>query len=165
MLDRVLDNIPDNKKVPIRESFETNSEKTVLLSIKKKWLDRIASGEKTIELRKTMPSAIKFPFAVLCYETKANSGSGKVRGAFIVNRIGVLSPEYFGSKDIADPLSPTNEFQRKSLVSIEAMDRYMGASKILYGWYISDYISLDYSLEDLGVKRAPQSWQYLTLDS
>lgn len=165
MPDWIFSNTPIDKLVQIREAIEKNGGKAVLLSIKKEWLDRIASGEKTIELRKTMPSAIKSPFAVLCYETKANSGSGKVRGAFIVNRIGVLSPESFGPKDIADPLSPTNEFQRKSLVSIEAMDRYMGASKILYGWYISDYISLDYSLDDLGVKRASQSWQYLTLDS
>ena len=165
MPDRVLCNIPEDKKTQIREAIKKNSGRAVLLSIKKKWLDKIASGEKTIELRKTMPSSINFPFAVLCYETKANDGSGQVRGAFIVNRIGVLGPVSFGPKDVADPLSATNEFQRKSLVSIEEMDEYMGASKFLYGWYISDYVPLDCSLEALGVKRAPQSWQYLTIGS
>lgn len=165
MPDWIFSNTPVDKLVQIREAIEKNGGKAVLLSIKKEWLDKIESGEKTIELRKTMPTAIKFPFAVLCYETKTNGGSGKVRGTFIVNQIGVLDPVSFGPRDVDDPLSATNEFQRKSLVSIEAMDRYMGASKILYGWYISDYISLDYNLEDLGVKRAPQSWQYLTLDS
>lgn len=161
----VLCNTPEDKKAQLREAIEENSGKAVLLSIKKDWLDKIASGEKAIELRKTMPSTLKCPFAVLCYETKANGGSGKVSGAFIVNQIGALDPASFGPKDVADPLSATNEFQRKSLVSIAGMDKYMGASKFLYGWYVSDYVPLNCSLEALGVKRAPQSWQYLTLDS
>ena len=164
MPDIVLGNIPEDKKTRIRESIEKNSGQAVLLSIKKEWLDKIANGEKTIELRKTMPTAIKFPFAVLCYETKANGGSGKVSGAFIVKQIGVLSPVSFGPKDVANPLSAINEFQCKSLVSIAEMDKYMGASKFLYGWYVSDYVSLDCSLEALGVKRAPQSWQYISLN-
>lgn len=165
MPDWIFSNTPIDKLVQIREAIEKNGRKAVLLSIKKEWLDKIASGEKTIELRKTMPTAIKFPFAVLCYETMTNGGSGKVCGTFIVNQIGVLGPVSFGPRDVDDPLSATNEFQRKSLVSIEEMDEYMGASKFLYGWYVSDYVPLNCSLEALGVKRAPQSWQYLTLDS
>lgn len=165
MPDWIFSNTPIYKLVQIREAIEKNGGKAVLLSIKKDWLDKIASGEKAIELRKTMPSTIKCPFAVLCYETKANGGSGKVSGAFIVNQIGALDPASFGPKDVTDPLSATNEFQRKSLVSIAGMDKYMGASKFLYGWYVSDYVPLNCSLEALGVKRAPQSWQYLTLDS
>ena len=161
MPDWIFSNTPIDKLVQIREAIEKNGRKAVLLSIKKEWLDKIASGEKTIELRKTMPTAIKFPFAVLCYETMTNGGSGKVCGTFIVNQIGVLGPVSFGPRDVDDPLSATNEFQRKSLVSIEEMDEYMGASKFLYGWYVP----LNCSLEALGVKRAPQSWQYLTLDS
>ena len=99
MPDIVLGNIPEDKKTRIREAIEKNSGKAVLLSIKKEWLDKIANGEKTIELRKTMPSAIKFPFAVLCYETKANGGSGKVSGAFILThshplRSGILTLHY-----------------------------------------------------------------------
>lgn len=136
----VLCNTPGDKKAQIRDALEKNNGKLVLLSIKKEWLDKIASGKKTIELRKTMPSAIRCPFTVLCYETKANGGSGKVTGAFLVNQVSILVPAYFGPKDIADPLSATNEFQRKSLVSIAEMDKYMGASKFLYGWYVSNRI-------------------------
>lgn len=159
-----LNNLSDSKGSDIRNAIGKNNGKAVLLSIKKEWLDKIASGEKTIELRKSMPSSIKFPFVVLCYETKADGGSGRINGTFIVNQIGVLVPSSFGPADVADPLSTTNEFQRKSLVSIEEMDRYMGASKFLYGWYVSDYTPLDCNLEDLGVMRAPQSWQYIALD-
>lgn len=164
MSKKVLNDLPDNKCSIFRNAIEKNNGKAVLLSIKKEWLDKIASKEKTIELRKSMPSSIKFPFVVLCYETKANGGSGRINGTFIVNQIGVLVPSSFGPAEIADPLSATNEFQHKSLVSIEEMDRYMGASKFLYGWYVSDYTPLDCNLEDLDVMRAPQSWQYITLD-
>lgn len=165
MPDRIFSNTPTDKLAQIRRAIKKNSGKAVLLSIKKVWLDKIASGEKTIELRKTMPTTIKFPFAVLCYETKANGGSGKVGGAFIVNQTGVLNHVSFGPMDVDDPLSITNEFSRKSLVSIEEMGEYMGASKFLYGWYVSEYLPLNCSLEDLGVKRAPQSWQYISLES
>ena len=164
MSKKTLYEILDDKNSAIVKTIEENNGKIVLLSIKKEWLDKIASGEKTIELRKSMPSAIKFPFAALCYETKANGGAGMIKGAFLVDKFGVLAPVSFGPRDVADPLSATNEFQRKSLVSISEMDKYMGSSKFLYGWYVSGYIPLACSLEDLDVKRAPQSWQYITLN-
>lgn len=56
----------------INNALETNSSKAVLLSIKKQWLEKILSGEKTIEVRKTMPWEISYPFVVFCYETKAD---------------------------------------------------------------------------------------------
>lgn len=34
----------------INNALETNSSKAVLLSIKKQWLEKILSGEKTIEV-------------------------------------------------------------------------------------------------------------------
>lgn len=39
----------------INKALEINSNKAVLLSIKKQWLEKILSGEKSIEVRKTMP--------------------------------------------------------------------------------------------------------------
>ena len=67
----------------INKTLEINSNKAVLLSIKKQWLEKILSGEKTIEVRKTMPWEISYPFVVFCYETKANGGAGKVTAAFV----------------------------------------------------------------------------------
>lgn len=61
----------------INKTLEINSNKAVLLSIKKQWLEKILSGEKTVEVRKTMPWEISYPFVVFCYETKANGGAGK----------------------------------------------------------------------------------------
>ena len=43
--------------------------KSVLISIQPKWCELIASGEKTVEVRKTKPK-IETPFKVYIYETK-----------------------------------------------------------------------------------------------
>lgn len=43
--------------------------KDVLISIQPKWVEKIASGEKTIEVRKTRPK-IDTPFKVYIYATK-----------------------------------------------------------------------------------------------
>ena len=74
----------------IKNALETNSSKAVLLSIKKQWLEKILSGEKTIEVRKTMPWEISYPFVVFCYETKADGGAGKVTAAFVCHNIDTL---------------------------------------------------------------------------
>ena len=42
--------------------------KSVMLSIKPKWVDKIVKGEKTIEVRKTAPKEV--PFKAYIYETK-----------------------------------------------------------------------------------------------
>ena len=72
--------------------------KSVLISIQPKWVDKIACGEKTIEVRKTRPK-LKTPFKCYIYETQAKyktrllgldcvcQGRGKVIGEFVCKRI------------------------------------------------------------------------------
>lgn len=75
--------------------------KSVLISIRPKWCDLTASGEKTIEVRKTRPK-IETPFKCYIYETKGRSdmptfvdedghvlytGRGQVIGEFICDQI------------------------------------------------------------------------------
>lgn len=43
--------------------------KAVMLSIRPKWCEKIASGEKTIEVRKTKPK-LDTPFKCYIYETQ-----------------------------------------------------------------------------------------------
>ena len=43
--------------------------KAVMLSIRPKWCEKIASGEKTIEVRKTRPK-LETPFKCYIYETQ-----------------------------------------------------------------------------------------------
>lgn len=116
----------------INNALETNSSKAVLLSIKKQWLEKILSGEKTIEVRKTMPWEISYPFVVFCYETKADGGAGKVTAAFVCRDI-----------DTLDCLRELPAYAIGTKVT-EKTARFM-----------------DMSLRELGVKRAPQSWMYL----
>ena len=44
--------------------------KAVLMSIRPSWVDKIASGEKTVELRKSWPRFMMVPFKVYIYMTK-----------------------------------------------------------------------------------------------
>ena len=43
--------------------------KSLLISINPKWCELIASGKKTVEVRKTKPK-LETPFKVYIYETK-----------------------------------------------------------------------------------------------
>ena len=57
---------------------------TILMSIKPKYCELIASGKKTIEVRKTRPK-IKPPFRVCMYCTKASKQYQTVCGSMVMN--------------------------------------------------------------------------------
>lgn len=129
--------------------------KAVLISIRPEWCDKIASGEKTIEIRKNKPN-IELPFKCYIYETKAINhqkiivdldgelpttyarGRGKVIGEFICDRIEYLdmdsagvgfweNGEFIYLKDIGWNACLT----RKEFIE------YSNGKK-LYGWHISE---------------------------
>lgn len=121
--------------------------KSILLSVKPKWCELIASGKKTIEVRKTRPK-IDTPFKVYIYETKTgyvskskeNDGlipikysTGKVIGEYICDAILPISIKY------SDPKSKValREFPYTCLTDKDIMN-YLGNGKTGYGWHISD---------------------------
>ena len=66
--------------------------KAVMLSIRPKWCEKIASGEKTIEARKTRPKlAPPFKCYIYCTQSGVALGAwgkhGKVIGEFTCDRI------------------------------------------------------------------------------
>lgn len=76
--------------------------KSVLIAIRPQWAEKIVSGEKTIEVRKTAPKEV--PFKCYIYETKGQYvkfthgahtkygyGRGKVIGEFICDRIEMVN--------------------------------------------------------------------------
>lgn len=82
--------------------------KSVLISIRPQWCEKIASGKKTIEVRRSAPKEV--PFKCYIYETKGQYvkfthgahtkygyGRGKVIGEFICDRI-ICSQAYFDSQ-------------------------------------------------------------------
>lgn len=123
--------------------------KAVLISIQPKWCELIASGKKTIEVRKTRPK-IETPFKGYIYETKGATetpwvdeeghfifkGRGEVIGEFVCNRI---DKECLTKSDFIDTVSIT---LKETFISLNELSKYLGADGILgifefYAWHIS----------------------------
>jgi predicted transcriptional regulator len=84
--------------------------KSVLISIRPKWTEKIARGEKTIEVRKTTPKEVPFKCYIYCTKEKKQDDiiwagifgdrgkwNGRVIGEFICDRI-ICSQAYFDSQ-------------------------------------------------------------------
>lgn len=137
--------------------------KAVLLSVRPEWCDRIFSGWKTVEIRKTRPVSLKEPFKCYIYCTKGTKFfcwkavdhlyfddrphkifdrrvDGMVVGEFICDDIRRIGPEYCAVKeDIESAISG-------SLLTVPQVKDYAGWKsgmsyadlKDLYGWHISE---------------------------
>ena len=165
--------------------------KAVMLSIRPKWCEKIASGEKTIEVHKTRPK-LDTPFKVYIYCTSGRPdlnipisperlmqdyldtgsmkslncplGNGKVIGEFTCDRIYGLAPLKHAPVDV----------EQQACMTREEIVRYLKG--VGYGWRISDLRIYDAPRElseftglrdtRLGaapydIKRPPQSWCYV----
>ena len=110
--------------------------KAILMSIKPKWCEKIFSGEKTVEVRKTAPKEV--PFKVYVYETKTGFIEavrdtcpiwaflrGKVIGEFVCDEkhdIRFTGASYTINNDI----SLTNSIARQSCLQFDDMFSYLG---------------------------------------
>ena len=132
----------------------------VLISIRPKWGEKITSGEKTIEVRKTRPK-LDTPFKCYIYCTlqgcneffrvdlgrdvaKWNRGKwadrkGKVIGEFTCDRIYELETKARGgSYYVKNEDQPTTNFiARQSCLDLKDMHDYLHA-QTGYGWHITD---------------------------
>ncbi len=135
--------------------------KAILMSIKPKWCELIASGKKTVEVRKTRPK-LETPFKVYIYATEPRSKndlglcldngkvglvyrwnydyarkhkmpilSGKVIGEFVCNAI--ISHCEMANADIAEI---------QGCIKREKLLEYSNG-KELFGWHISDLVIYD----------------------
>ena len=135
--------------------------KAVLISIRPEWCKKIASRQKTVEIRKTAPN-LKRPFKCYIYCTRSThfvdipgakgnnfmSADGKVIGEFTCNgidfiqRMGIdnnfdycyLSLNEFGNDDIAVEITDV----KKSCIRRADLSKYAGKAPFLYAWHISD---------------------------
>lgn len=128
--------------------------KAVMISIRPKWCEKICSGEKTIEVRKTRPK-LETPFKVYIYCTLPKYphedfiatdypkpqfyGGGKVIGEFICDRIYELETRSPGGRYYVkgEGQPTTNDVARQSCLTLKDMHEYLQA-KVGYGWHISD---------------------------
>ena len=74
--------------------------KSVLISIRPQWAEKIASGQKTIEVRKTAPKEVPFKAYIYCtigngvkgdYLVPSGIQCGKVIGEFVCDRIEMVN--------------------------------------------------------------------------
>lgn len=108
--------------------------KSILQSIKPQYCELIASGKKTIEVRKTRPK-LDVPFKVYIYETKSsyiNGLNGTVIGEYVCDKI----IEYPAFQQMDAYIIP---FLQQSLTCLTQEELWQyEKGKTLYGWRISD---------------------------
>lgn len=126
--------------------------KAVLMSIQPKWCELIASGKKTIEIRKTRPK-LETPFKCYIYCTKGGEVlierkdlrnkagkypgsiyervSGKVIGEFVCDRIDEYNTSWLDGED---------KLKKSACIDDAEIMDYMGGylDRKFYAWHISE---------------------------
>lgn len=146
--------------------------KCVMLSIRPKYCELIASGKKTVEVRKTKPK-IDVPFKCYIYCTKGKSSgdfitksekfgyltghegsfynrakeydaNGKVIGEFVCDRIDTVASIRIPCMDYitVNDKWETN-FGEISCLSVGELGKYLGFNKDGYAWHITDLLIYD----------------------
>lgn len=163
--------------------------RSVLMRIRPEFIQAIYEGRKALEIRKTIPKA-DTPFKVYMYCARmqerviewvhdgddiygdtyhgkpfpvkcargdvgawAYGGSGKIVGEFTCRRIAVCDLK----------AESVDEFARFGCVTPRSIHEYAGDRDRLYGLYVDDFVWYrePIELDDFGLKRPPQSWQYV----
>ena len=120
--------------------------KSVLISIKPKWVEKIANKEKTIEVRKTRPK-IKTPVKCYIYCTigngikgdyliPSNLQCGKVIGEFVCDKVYSIKNQGNSFVVANEEQGVTNEIARQSCLDYDDMVGYLG-NKDGYGLHIT----------------------------
>ena len=119
--------------------------KSVLISIRPQWVEKIVSGKKTIEVRKTAPKEVPFKAYIYCSygDMKTNyylNGRGKVIGEFICDKVDKYEPYVIlgAYYEVNGAYVKENlRYNSGTCLSYEDMVNYSNG-KTLYGWHISD---------------------------
>lgn len=149
----------------------------VLLSVKPKWCELIASGAKTVEIRKTKPR-IDVPFTCYIYCTLgsgisdmlwtgkdctvgklSDASNGKLIGEFECDRIDAF--KVFENEAVQN----WNFFDLvKSCLTYDEAARYIGRGKTGYAWHISKLIVYPKPMELSTLNRCRRCKYYNTCD-
>ena len=125
--------------------------KAVLISIQPKWVELIARGKKTIEVRKSRPK-LEAPFKCYIYCTKGKPTifesdglvngdipyfyNGYVMGEFVCDKITDISVVVRNCNEDYNHVYHNDECKGSCLTWKELQE--YGKGKTLYGWHISD---------------------------
>lgn len=136
--------------------------KAVLISIRPKWCELIASGEKTLEIRKTRPK-LKPPFNCYIYETKGKiertrgeedgyryqEGRSAVIGEFTCDQIEEIAVAFRGGDGPMVAIGGNQVWygglvQHMSCLTTKDICKYIGGiGRRGFGWHISDLVIYD----------------------
>ena len=154
--------------------------KSVLISIQPKWCELIASGKKTVEVRKTKPK-LETPFKVYIYETQGITetpfideeghhifkGRGQVIGEFVCDSIDQYDygycthPEIGMDYDCGDNWwEIAEEDLENACLTYEDFKKYAYGNKVMYGWHISDLVIYDEPRELREFVKYRADWEY-----
>lgn len=120
----------------------------ILLSVRRPFSEKILSGEKKWELRKTKPIFRRCGPVTLWFYESGKDGEraiiGKCQLKYLIRMISYIPDE---------------------LIEEACITKERGRSYLpCYAWHIYDPVRLPHAvpLSDIGLTRPPQSWQYLT---
>ena len=118
---------------------------SVLIAIRPQWVEKIASGEKTIEVRNTAPKEVPFKAYIYCTKEKKQDDiiwagifgdrgkwNGRVIGEFICDKVDMEIVGYINHEPCY-----WNLLLNGSCLTKDELMNY-GKGKTLYGWHISD---------------------------
>lgn len=162
--------------------------KAVMISIQPKWCEKIANGEKTIEVRKSAPKEVPFKCYIYCTygnmkENYCLGKRGKVIGEFVCEWITEINPHCDIDGCVNQYIHSYSAILGDDCLSFNEMKAYLGNKKG-YDWHISDLKIYDNPRElsefrtpknphRIGnshswvldgykkITRAPQSWCYV----
>ena len=122
---------------------------TIVLSLHKRWWEKMLAGEKILEIRKTAPTEKDHAYRVLVYV----AGEGGVCGEFTCTD--------FMKIKMFPQLLETHK--RQSCQTESQIMEYAGESKRnLWGWAVTEVkeYCTPHPLDLYGLKNQPQSWCY-----
>lgn len=121
--------------------------RSVLMSIRPKWCELIAKGQKTVEVRKTRPK-LETPFKVYIYRTKGfirhlcngkwwnMPVGGTVIGEFVCDEIREIG---FSPYNHGEYTCEERTYIEQTGLTFDEMFEYLGEG-YGYGWHISDLV-------------------------
>lgn len=140
--------------------------KAVLMSLKPKWIELILNGTKTMEVRKRAP-LLRQPFKVYLYCTKPNPNNpDELLGINSGNRTYKANGYVVGEAtcvSITDYGRPFGNCTYGTCLTAKELYEYAGPNDMLSYMALENPITYEkpIPLSSFGLKRAPQSWQYV----
>ncbi len=123
----------------------------IAITLPRKLIDKIISGEKEIELRKSFPALEGCLMQVYVVE----KGTKRVPIQFRVDSVCHKSPWWIWT-----------HYADQTGIRLSEFLSYVKDSKLIYGWHICNVrvLSPTFDIDCLGIKKAPQSFVYINKD-